>query len=354
MRLLSVLLCAFACAAQTGPPPSTPAPAAGQGGAGQGAGASAGQAAAAAAPARDFSTDAMMKRIDDALWYFKLGDVAEIDKIAITGPPPRVIPNPTAQGAGNPLIFHAYTFLPKKLNRSIKHPLLVFVHDGVHSSLNTDYYAHIIRELLDLGYSIVAPEYRGSTGYGAELYRDIDYGGLENDDVLAARNWMIERYDFLDPKRVGIIGWSHGGMITLMNIFDHPEAYAVAYAGVPVSDLIARMGYKDDAYRRIYSDPSHIGKTASQNVAEYRKRSPVWNAQKLQTPLLVHTNTNDEDVNVLEVEELIRAFKAEGKKFEYKIYEKAPGGHMFNRLDTKLARESREEIYKFLGRYLTP
>ena len=143
-------------------------------------------------------------------------------------------------------------------------------------------------------------------------------------------------------------------MITLMNIFAHPAAYAVAYAGVPVSDLVARMGYKGDDYRRIFSAPYHIGKDAEQNVAEYRRRSPVWNAQKLQTPLLIHTNTNDEDVNVLEVEALIRALKAEGKKFEYKIYENAPGGHFFNRLDTKLARDSRAEVYKFLAQYLKP
>ncbi len=287
------------------------------------------------------------------MWYFKLGDVAEIDKIEITGPPPRVIPNPTAQGAGNAVVFNAYTFIPKKLNRSSKHPLLVFVHDGIHGNFATTS-AHIVREMLDLGYTIVAPEYRGSSGYGGEFYRQIDYGGLENEDVLAARNWMLERYDFLDAKRVGIVGWSHGGMITLMNIFEHPDAYAVAYAGVPVSDLIARMGYKGDNYRRLYSDAYHLGKTAEANVAEYRKRSPVWNAHKLQTPLLVHTNTNDEDVNVLEVEELIRAFKAEGKKFEYKIYDKAPGGHIFNRIDTKLARESRLEIYQFIGKILNP
>ena len=50
----------------------------------------------------------------------------------------------------------------------------------------------------------------------------------------------------------------------------------------------------------------------------------------------------------------IEALKAESKKFEYKIYQDAPGGHSFNRLDTRLARDSREEIYKFLARYLTP
>ena len=49
-----------------------------------------------------------------------------------------------------------------------------------------------------------------------------------------------------------------------------------------------------------------------------------------------------------------KALQAEGKKFEYKVYDNAPGGHYFNRVDTKLARESRAEIWRFLARYLTP
>jgi len=302
---------------------------------------------------RDHQHDSLMKALDDLMWYHKVGDIAEINKVRFTGPPPHYNPNPTGQGAGNPLIIPAYTFIPKKLERSRKHPLVVLVHGGVHANFSSSA-ANIVRELIEQGYPIIAPEYRGSTGYGGQFYRQIDYGGLENEDVFAARNWMLEQHDFLDPKRVGIIGWSHGGMITLMNIFAHPEGYAVAYAGVPVSDLVARMGYKSEGYRRIFSAPSHIGKTADANVAEYRRRSPVTHAQKLQTPLLVHTNTNDEDVNVLEVEHLIQALKAEGKKFEYKIYQNAPGGHVFNRLDTKLAKESRAEIYKFLAQYLKP
>lgn len=310
--------------------------------------------APAAAQETDHARDVLMRTLEEVLMYQKMGDVAIVDKVQFTGPPPRVIPNPTGQGAGNPVIIPAYTFIPKKLDRATKHPLLVYVHGGVHSNV-TSASAHIFREFMEQGYVVIAPDYRGSTGYGRGFYEEIDYGGLENDDVLAARNWMLEQYaSLLDPKRVGIIGWSHGGMITLMNIFDHPEAYTVAYAGVPVSDLVARMGYKGDGYRRLYSAPYHIGKTAEANVNEYRRRSPVWNAQKLRTPLLIHTNTNDEDVNVLEVESLIRALKAEGKQFEYKIYENAPGGHVFNRLDNKLAQESRQEVYKFLAKYLKP
>jgi dipeptidyl aminopeptidase/acylaminoacyl peptidase len=128
----------------------------------------------------------------------------------------------------------------------------------------------------------------------------------------------------------------------------------VAYAGVPVSDLVLRLGYQTDGYRAQYSAPYHIGKTVREDIKEYERRSPITWVSKLQTPLLIHTNTNDEDVNVLEVKHLITALKAEGKKFEYKIYEDAPGGHTFNRLDTKFARESRAEVYKFLAQYLKP
>jgi dienelactone hydrolase len=70
--------------------------------------------------------------------------------------------------------------------------------------------------------------------------------------------------------------------------------------------------------------------------------------------LLIHTNTNDEDVNVLEVKALINALKAANKNFEYKIFKDLPGGHSFNRVDTKKALEIRFDVYKFLAKYLNP
>jgi dipeptidyl aminopeptidase/acylaminoacyl peptidase len=288
------------------------------------------------------------KAIDDVLWYLKLQAHAEIDMIRYTSKPPRMS-NPTAQGAGVPMIIPAYVFTPKKLKPGGKAPLLVFVHGGVHSDFNTGS-AHIVKELIDEGYVVIAPEYRGSTGYGGGFYDQIDYGGAEIDDSYGARNWAVENLPQVDPERVGIIGWSHGGYHALFNVFNWPKAYKVCYAGVPVSDLVQRMGYKSQSYRDIFA--GFIGKQAVDNPAEYRKRSPVNHVAKLETPLLVHTNTNDEDVNVMEVEHLIEALKAAGKKFEYKIYQDAPGGHAFNRIDTPLARESRREVYAFLARYL--
>ena len=298
--------------------------------------------------------DVLSRQIDDIMFFQRLGDVADIAIVRLTGPALRHEPNPTAQGAGNPFRFYAYVFIPKNLDRSRKQPLIVFPHGGVHANFTTGS-TNVLREMLEQGYTVVAPEYRGSTGYGAGTYRAIDYGGLEIEDTYASRDFMLENYDFLDPNRVGIVGWSHGGLHALMNIFEHPDAYAAAYAGVPVSDLIARMGYKDQEYRDLYSAPYHIGKTADEDVQEYRRRSPSWQADKYQgTPLLIHTNTNDEDVNVLEVENLIAKLKAADKDFEYEIYQDAPGGHSFNRLDTKLARESRREIWRFLAPHLKP
>jgi dipeptidyl aminopeptidase/acylaminoacyl peptidase len=299
-----------------------------------------------------FTLDEVLKKVDDVLWFQRVGDVAEIDKVYLTGPP--TVKGEETYGISNerhPFRFWCYVFLPKKLDKGRKYPLLVLPHGGVHADFTT-YYTHIIRELMEQGYVVVAPEYRGSTGYGRAYWEAIDYGGREVGDAIAARDWAVEHLPVVDPDQVGILGWSHGGLISLMVAFDHPDKFKVAYAGVPVSDLLARMGYQTEEYREQFSAPYHIGKTAYEDVDEYRRRSPIWHVEKLKIPLLIHSNTNDRDVNVVEVEQLIRGLKAAGKNFEYRIYQDAPGGHSFNRMDTKVAKESRKEIYDFLAKYL--
>jgi len=335
---------------------ATPAAPAAAGGAAGGAGGGGGAAAAGggAAAAGGGGQDVLLKRLDDLLWYQKMGDIADIDKDEYTGDPVTRLRNRKTPGAQNPILLHLYTFIPKKLDRTKKQPLIVFVHQGVHASLDTTIDAHLVRELVQQGYTVVASDYRGSTGYGQGLYQEMDYGGLEVDDVYKGMQFMLQRYSWLDPKRVGIVGWSHGGMITLMNIFAHPHDFAVAYAGVPVSDLVARMGYENEGYRQGFSADYSIGETVNQDIQEYRKRSPVTHAKELDTPLLIHTNTNDEDVNYLEVEHLIQALTFEKKVFDYKVYQNAPGGHYFNRMDTPLALESRHDIYVHLAKYLHP
>ncbi len=298
------------------------------------------------------ANDMLLKAVDDALWFDRVGDVALVDKVRLWGPPRWKEDNPTAIGAGQPLKFWAYVFLPRDLDRGGKAPLIILPHGGVHADFTT-YHTHIVRELIAQGYVIIAPEYRGSTGYGRGVYEAIDYGGREVDDAHACRAYMLENYDVVDGGRVGMVGWSHGGLISLMNVFAHPDDYACCFAGVPVSDLVSRLGYLGADYAADFSAPFHIGQTVAENIAEYRRRSPVWHAAELRTPLLVHGNQGDEDVNVLEVELLVNALKAAGKEFEHEIYD-VPGGHSFDRLDTRQAQEIRLKIYRFLARYLKP
>lgn len=297
--------------------------------------------------------DVLEKNIDDVLWFQRVGDVAFIDKVFMTGPPKWKETDTTDPAFGNPVKFWSYVFIPKGIDFSKKYPLLVFPHGGVHSNFST-YYTHIIRELMYQQYIVVAAEYRGSTGYGKSHYEKIDYGGREVEDVDSSRKHMLDNYEFVDSERVGLIGWSHGGLISLMNLFRYPENYKVAFAGVPVSDLITRLNYMDDDYDALYSADYHIGETVEENPEEYKRRSPAWNVEKLQTPLLIHTNTNDEDVRFIEVEVLLNALKAADKKFDYEVFKELPGGHSFDRQDTKLALTIRLKIYKFLAQYLNP
>ena len=72
--------------------------------------------------------ESLAKRADEEVLFRRLADLAEVDKVRYTGPAPRVIPNPTAQGAGNPVILTAYTFLPRKHQPGTKLPLVILVH----------------------------------------------------------------------------------------------------------------------------------------------------------------------------------------------------------------------------------
>jgi len=296
----------------------------------------------------------LSRQMNELLWLQRLGEAAIIDKVRFTGPPPRTMTNAAPPAGSNEVIVSALTFMPRHRSQWRKTPLIVLAHSEIHGNIVSDEEAHVVLELVRQGYAVIAADYRGSSGYGADFWRQIDYGGLEIEDVHAARQWMLERHPEIDRRRVGMIGWSHGGLIALLTIFAHPSDYQVCYAGMPVSDLEERIRIRGKDYEQLFAAPYHLGKTVAEAPEEYRRRSPAWNAQKLRTPLLIHANTNDEDVNIAEVQKLINALQSAGKDFEYRVYTNAPGGHLFNRLDTAVGRESRGEIWRFLARYLRP
>ena len=143
------------------------------------------QPTATAAPANATSTsanamagmDQLLKRVDDVLWFTRLSNIAEVDKAEYTSLPPAHPKNQKAPGATNPVIIHAYTFIPKGLDRTKKQPLIVFAHQGVHANFDTSD-LHVIRELIEQGYCVIASDYRGSTGYGRNFYELIDLAAV--------------------------------------------------------------------------------------------------------------------------------------------------------------------------------
>ena len=293
----------------------------------------------------------------DIMLHQHLSDVCYMDIVRLAGPPKYVQPKESCEFLdslkGNQVKFSAYIFISKKAKQGKKYPLLVLPHGGIHGTFGTSY-IHIIKEMLAQGYIVVAPDYRGSTGYGKWFYETIDYGGRENDDVAVARDYMVENYSIVDPERVGIMGWSHGGMITLMNILRFPNKYAVAFAGVPVSDVAYRLTYQEADYLDDFTPAYHVGGTPAEKPEEYARRSPITYASQLQKPLLITTCLNDDDVSHTEVERMIDALKAHNKNFEYKVYPKMPGAHSFDRIDTKEACQIRYKTWKFLEKYLNP
>jgi dipeptidyl aminopeptidase/acylaminoacyl peptidase len=228
-----------------------------------------------------------------------------------------------------------YVFAPLTPRGNGAHAAMVWVHGGVHGSW-TPSYLPFIKEAVAKGYVIVAPEYRGSTSYGADHYNAIDYGGKEVDDVLSA-------YDFLktipsvDTTRVGVMGWSHGGFIAAHLLFRGTTPFKAGIAMVPVTNLIFRLSYKGPGYQRSFSTQKEVLGLPFEKREEYVKRSPYYHVDSLRTPILVHVATNDTDVNIEEAMPLIDALRARKPDLaETKVYvDPTPGhgsvGHTFNR-----------------------
>src|SRR3954469_5615544 len=149
----------------------------------------------------------------------------------------------TYRSAAGDLDVPAFVFQPLKPRGPKSHPAIVWVHENIRGHLY-EHYIPYIREATSKGYVVIAPEYRGSIGYGKAYYDAIDYGGAEVDDVVTAVDVLKSRYALVDSSRVGIIGWSHGGMITLLSIFRHPALFRSAVAMVPVTNLFQRLAWK--------------------------------------------------------------------------------------------------------------
>ena len=265
---------------------------------------------------------------------------------------PQFVHYPGADGKLVP----GWLFVPKNLDRTKKHPAIVWIHgdginqnyDGWHVERNYAVYYSFHQYLLQEGYVVFAPDYRGSIGYG-RAWREGVYMNVGTKDAKDA--WMAGNYlktlPYVDGNRIGVWGLSYGGFFTLIAITDQPTLFRAAVDVAGVVD-----------YTMYYGDPYHGSWTASrmgtpeQNPQVYAAASPVSHIDRLQRPLLVLAGTADVNVPFLESVRLIdEALKHDkGDLLSLMIY---PGEfHYFAR--AHVLRDAWHRVDRFFAMYLQP
>jgi dipeptidyl aminopeptidase/acylaminoacyl peptidase len=242
----------------------------------------------------------------------------------------------------------AYLFVPKGLDRSRKHPAIVWVHgdginqnyDGWHVERNYAVYYSFHQYLLQHGYVVIAPDYRGSIGYGREWRQGVylDVGGKDSRDAAAAADYL-KTLNFIDAERIGIWGLSYGGFFTLKALTDRPTTYrcGVDVAGVP-------------DFRMWYTDPGGPWVTARMGAPEqhpdvYTQAAPIDRIERLSRPLLILHGTADVNVPYVESVRLIDRLLGARKQFDFMMY---PGEfHYFQR--AHVLRDAWQRVDRFFA-----
>ncbi len=265
---------------------------------------------------------------------------------------PRLVRYPGPDGKQVP----AYLFVPKGLDKSRKHPAIVWIHgdgvnqnyDGWHVERNYAVYYSFHQYLLQRGYVVIAPDYRGSIGYGSAWREGVymDVGGKDFRDAAASAGYL-KGLPYVDADRIGVWGLSYGGFFTLLAVTEMPTTFRAAVNVAGVAD-----------YAMYYEDPYHGGWTVSrigtpdQNPAVYAQASPVSHVDRLVRPLLVLHGTADVNVPYLHsvrlIDELLK--KGKGNLVEFMTY---PGEfHYFTR--EHVLRDAWTRVAAFFDRHLRP
>ncbi|HET7751926.1 MAG TPA: S9 family peptidase [Terriglobales bacterium] len=241
----------------------------------------------------------------------------------------------------------AFVYVPHNLPANHQSPAVVYVHGGP-TSQTVNLFNRGIEYLVNQGYLVIAPNYRGSTGYGKEFQQAnlFDMGGGDLQDVLAAADW-IKRSAYVDPKKLVIMGGSYGGYMTMMAVTKAPEVWGAGVAVVPFVNYFTEVQNEDPVLREM--DLATMGDPVK-NKALWEDRSPIFFVDRIKAPLLILAGGHDPRCPKSESQQVADAIKKRGGVVDLKVYEDE--GHGFSRVPNQI--DSWKRISDFLQAHVPP
>ena len=241
----------------------------------------------------------------------------------------------------------AFVYVPYNLPRNGQHPAIVFVHGGP-TSQTVNSFNRFVQHVANQGYIVIAPNYRGSTGYGKEFQHAnlFDMGGGDLQDVLSAAEW-IKQTGYVDPKKVVIMGGSYGGYMSMMAVTKAPEVWAAGVPIVPFVNYFTEIENEDPVLREM--DIATMG-DPEKNKDLLRDRSPIFFVDQIKAPLLLLAGGNDPRCPKSEAQQVVDAIKKRGGVVDYKVYENE--GHGFARVDNQI--DAFKRVSDFLKAHVPP
>jgi len=237
---------------------------------------------------------------------------------------------------------------PHQASASHKAPALVWVHGGPGGQTTRDY-SSTIQYLANHGYVVLGINNRGSSGYGKSFFAADDgkHGREPLWDTLAAKKYL-QSLDYVDTDRIGIIGGSYGGYMTVAALAFHPEEFKVGVDIFGVTNWVRTLEsippYWESARKALYKE---IGDPATQREFLVAT-SPLFHAEKINKPLMVLQGANDPRVLQAESDEIVAKVKANGVPVEYVVF--GDEGHGFTKNKNRI--EGYGKVLEFLDTYL--
>ncbi len=243
----------------------------------------------------------------------------------------------------------AILYKPHKANNLNKVPALVWVHGGPGGQSRVGYRA-LIQYLVNHGYAILAVNNRGSSGYGKTFYAldDQNHGEDDLQDCVWGKKWLQDQ-DYIIPDKIGIIGGSYGGFMTMAAMTFRPEEFKVGVNIYGVTNWIRTLrsipAYWESTRTSLYNE---MGNPYTEDSLRLYNISPLFHAKNIKNPVMVLQGANDPRVLQIESDEMVQEARDAGAYVEYVLFEDA--GHGFVKKEQQI--EGNEKILTFLENYL--